>query len=176
MTRQRSSQERSYDVCLSFAGEDRVYVAAVADALLVQKFRVFYDGYEEATLWGKDLYQHLDDVYRNKARFCVLFISSAYVSKNWTIHELASAQARALTENREYILPARFDDTEIPGLRPTTAYLDLRNKTPQMVASTIATKLRTPVPKVVKSTPQSTPSSEAGLKRARLIRPTLRRR
>jgi hypothetical protein len=27
-------------------------------------------------------------------------------------------------ENREYILPVRLDDTEIPGLTPTIGYLD----------------------------------------------------
>jgi hypothetical protein len=31
-----------------------------------------------------------------------------------------------LRENSEYILPARFDDTKVPGLRSTIAYVDLR--------------------------------------------------
>ena len=30
--------------------------------------RVFYDEYERAELWGKDLYSHLDEVYRRSAR------------------------------------------------------------------------------------------------------------
>ena len=52
-----------YDICLSFAGEDRKYVAAVTDNLRAHGIRVFYDEYEEVALWGKDLYEHLHEVY-----------------------------------------------------------------------------------------------------------------
>jgi hypothetical protein len=67
-------------------------------------------------LWGKDLYEHLDYIYGRAARYCVLFISNDYAKKVWTTHERRSAQARALEEHEEYILPARFDDTEVPAL------------------------------------------------------------
>src|SRR5439155_17461115 len=92
-----------YDVCLSFAGENRSYVTRVATYLRAKGARVFYDLYEQTTLWGKDLYAHLDDIYRNKARFCVMFISEAYGRKLWTNHERQSAQARAFHSNQEYI-------------------------------------------------------------------------
>ncbi len=121
--------EFQYDVCLSFAGKERDYVRSLAFALNQAGVRVFYDEYEQAELWGKDLYTHLDYVYRQSARFCVLFISKHYAEKLWTNHERQSAQARAFTENREYILPARFDDTAIPGLRNTVGYIDLRTTT-----------------------------------------------
>jgi hypothetical protein len=49
----------TYDVCLSFAGEQRAYVEKVAQALQERGVRVFYDVYERATLWGKDLPTHL---------------------------------------------------------------------------------------------------------------------
>ena len=115
--------EYSYDVCLSFAGEQRGYVEAVAAGLKARGVRTFYDDYETATLLGKDLYQHLDQVYRRLAAYCVIFISKDYATKLWTSHELQSAQARAFEMNREYLLPVRFDDTELPGLRPTIGYL-----------------------------------------------------
>ena len=75
-----------YDVCLSFAGENRSYVTRVAAYLRTKGARIFYDLYEQTKLWGKDLYAHLDDIYRNKARFCVMFISEAYGRKLWTNH------------------------------------------------------------------------------------------
>jgi len=56
-----------YDVCLSFAGEDRNYVDKVADELRAAGVRVFYDLYEQVDLWGKDLYVHLNDVYSGAA-------------------------------------------------------------------------------------------------------------
>ncbi len=59
-----TDQRFEYDVALSFAGEDREYVAQVAAALRENGVRVFDDKYEVATLWGKDLYTHLHDVYK----------------------------------------------------------------------------------------------------------------
>jgi hypothetical protein len=59
--------EFQFDVALSFAGEDREYVNTIADQLRQHGVRVFYDRYEQATLWGKDLYEHLDHVYQRAA-------------------------------------------------------------------------------------------------------------
>ena len=39
------------------------------------------------------------------------------------------------------LLPARFDDTEIPGLRPTVGYQDLANMSPEQVGELILQKL-----------------------------------
>jgi hypothetical protein len=83
-----------YDIALSFAGEDRKPVKRLAKMLDATGVRVFYDEYEKAALWGKDLYQHLQSVYRDKARYCVIFASKAYAAKLWTRHELKQAQSR----------------------------------------------------------------------------------
>lgn len=133
-----------FDVALSFAGEDRIYVGDIAERLRSRDVRVFYDRYEQATLWGKDLYEHLDYVYQRAARYCVLFASEHYARKVWTSHERKSAQARALHENEEYILPVRFDDTEIPGLRSTVAYVDARSTTPDELIALILEKINKP--------------------------------
>lgn len=130
-----------YDVCLSFAGEQREYVEEVALALRAGGIRVFYDDFERVSLWGRDLYDHLDWVYRSAARYCVLFVSADYAEKVWTSHERRSAQARALGENSEYVLPARFDDTEVPGLRPTVGHVDVRDVEPTELAQMVRKKL-----------------------------------
>jgi hypothetical protein len=131
-----------YDVVLSFAGEDRDYVEEVASRLKTSGVDVFYDRYEEASLWGKDLVEHFDSVYRNDGRYCVMFISSAYAEKMWTRHERRSALARGLDSKREYVLPARFDDTSIDGLRATTAYVDCRRLSPSDLVERIIAKMR----------------------------------
>jgi TIR domain len=92
-------------------------------------------------LWGKDLYVHLREVYQQNAAFTVMFISRDYSAKLWTSHERQSAQARAFSESREYILPVRFDDTEVPGLPPTIGYIDIRCKPPQQLCDLIVEKL-----------------------------------
>lgn len=130
---------RPYDVCFSFAGEDRDYVENVAN-LRNRDIQVFYDRWEQADLWGKNLFDHLVHVYRDAARYCVLFVSEYYAAKVWTNHERKAAQARALEQTTEYVLPARFDDTPLPGLLATTFYVELRHKTPAELAELIAQK------------------------------------
>lgn len=66
---QRIGARRSgttYDVALSFAGEDREYVDKVAKCLVRMGLSVFYDRYEIVSLWGKDLYEHLTSVYSDQ--------------------------------------------------------------------------------------------------------------
>jgi hypothetical protein len=130
-----------YDVALSFAGEERDYARTVADELRTKGIAVFFDEYEQVDMWGKDLYEHLHDVYSSKAHYCVIFVSESYARKNWTTHERRSAQERALRENRQYILPARFDSTELPGLSSTVGYIDLRQLSPREFANVILDKL-----------------------------------
>lgn len=136
-----SEDDREHDVCLSFAGEQRPYVEKVADELASHGIRVFYDSYEQATLWGKDLYEHLDWIYRKSAKYCLMFTSEDYARKVWTSHERKSAQARAINEQSEYVLPVKFDDTEIPGIRPTIAYIDARECNPEDLAALVIKKL-----------------------------------
>ena len=130
-----------YDIALSFAGEDRQYVDDVANILKSHGVSVFYDKFEEANLWGKNLYDYLNDIYQNKARYTIMFISEHYNKKLWPNHERQAMQSRAFQENQEYILPARFDETEIPGLFPTVYYISLRDKPPSDFAKIIFKKL-----------------------------------
>jgi len=130
-----------YDVALSFAGEDRGYVEKVADELKEKGVSVFYDKFEEENLWGKDLYTYLSAIYHNKAAHTIIFISEHYKRKLWTNHERKSAQARSFSENEDFILPARFDDTEIPGILPTKGYIDLRGKSPSQLTELVCKKI-----------------------------------
>ncbi|HET6989827.1 MAG TPA: TIR domain-containing protein, partial [Bacteroidia bacterium] len=104
--------------------------------------KVFYDKFEETDLWGKDLGVHFDFIYRKSARYCVPFISKHYKEKIWTRHEIKTAIARAIESNDEYILPARFDDTEIDGVRPTLGFIDLRKYSAEEFAKIILQKLK----------------------------------
>lgn len=132
---------KEYDIALSFAGEQREYVEQVATELNNLGIKTFYDNFEQIDLWGKDLYQHLNDIYKNKCLYCIIFISKEYAEKLWTKHELSSAQTRAFKENREYILPTRFDDTELPGLNETIGYINLNEISPTELALMASKKI-----------------------------------
>jgi hypothetical protein len=130
-----------FEIALSFAGEDRGYVDQVANLLRDSGVKVFYDLFEEASLWGKNLYDYLSDIYQNKALYTIMFISEHYARKMWPNHERQAMQARAFQEHQEYILPARFDETPIPGVLPTVAYIALAGRTPQDFVEIIHKKL-----------------------------------
>ena len=133
--------EYRYDVALSFAGEDRKYVVQVAEYLKTKGVRVFYDEFERVSLWGKDLTETFVDVYMKNSRYAVLFISEHYRDKVWTRLERRAALARDLTEHPDYLLPARFDDTEIEGLLPTKRYEDLQRTSPTELGVLICEKI-----------------------------------
>jgi hypothetical protein len=135
-----TKKPQHYDIALSFAGENRSYVEEVADGLKAAGVSVFYDKFESANLWGKNLIEHLAEIYANST-FVVMFISKEYVEKAWTTHERRHAQERALFAQEEYILPARFDDTEVPGMTNTVSFQDLRYTTSGQLVELILAKL-----------------------------------
>lgn len=104
--------------------------------------KVFYDLFETVTLLGKDLAAHFAEIYGKEASYCAMFISNDYVRKAWPQFERQHAQARALTVRREYILPLRLDDSEVPGLSSTIGYIDIRSMTPTTVAEILFRKIR----------------------------------
>jgi hypothetical protein len=79
-----SNIDEMYQIGLSFAGEEREFVEQVAEHLKNNGIKVFYDNYEQIDLWGKDLYQHLNEVYKSKCEYCIIFVSENYVQKLWT--------------------------------------------------------------------------------------------
>jgi heme oxygenase len=137
----REKARRTYDIALSFAGEDREFVEQVANALRQDGITVFYDRFEEVNLWGSDLAEHLGKVYGTDSRYVILFLSRHYAAKAWSNHEKQFALSRHLRGDTGRILPVRFDDTEIPGLAPTIGYLDARVLTPSKLAELIRQKL-----------------------------------
>jgi len=74
-------------------------------------------------------------------RLQIFCSSQHYAMKLWTTHERKAAQARAFAEQREYILPIRLDQTEIPGILPTLAYLSWHNEPIESIAHIILEKL-----------------------------------
>lgn len=138
----------TYDVALSFTDEDREIAGEIAKKLKGKKLRVFYDEFEEMNLLGKDSYQYLYYIYKEAAIFCVVFVSSKYMKKLWTRHELRSAQNRAFLEGREYILPLKLEpNVQLPELADTIDYIDVNKYTTNQIVKIIYDKVCTVKPK-----------------------------
>ena len=147
-----------WDVALSFAGAQRPYVEQVASELKARGVRCFYDADEQIDLWGKYLAEELPTVYVEQAAAAVVFVSAEYAARDWTRLERRAALNRAVRERREYVLPARFDDTPLPGLLSDMVAVDLRGRPPQQFAAMIADKLA----RLAISISASAPSADAG--------------
>jgi hypothetical protein len=90
---------------------------------------------------GKYLAEELPAIYGEQAAAVVVFVSAEYAARDWTRLERRAALNRAVRERREYVLPARFDDTPLPGLLSDMVAVDLQTRTPQQFAAMIADKL-----------------------------------
>jgi hypothetical protein len=130
-----------YDVALSFTGEDRAVAEEFGDLLRAKDIKVFYDEYQAVELGGGDFVTHIAELYRTRARYCVMLISQRYPLKKWTEAERTSAQEHALRDAAEYILPLRLDDSEVPGITETTGYRDLREHSLESIVNLIEQKL-----------------------------------
>ena len=130
-----------WEVALSFAGAQRAYVEQVAAALKARGVRCFYDADEQIDLWGKYLAEELPAIYGEQAAAVVVFVSAEYAARDWTRLERRAALNKAVRERREYVLPARFDDTPLPGLLSDMVAVDLRGRTAEQFANMVAAKL-----------------------------------
>lgn len=132
-----------FDVAVSFAGTERDLAERLAIAAREAGFEVFYDNFYKAALWGKDLVEFFDDIYRKRSRYCAMFISKEYAERMWTTAERRSALARWLEERgKEYILPIRCDSTELLGLPRTIGYVSMAEHTIEQIADMLIEKLR----------------------------------
>jgi hypothetical protein len=130
-----------FQVALSFAGEQRDEARQIAQQLKNVGLRVFFDEDFEAEMWGRDLNDYLTNIYLKESEYVLMLISEAYARKIWTNQERRSALANALLGKQDYILPVRFDDTELSGMLPTTHYLEYARKGVQGVCAAVMQKL-----------------------------------
>jgi hypothetical protein len=132
-----------YSIALSFAGQDRILAERLATALSRSGVKVFYDRFEQHELWGKNLHERLREIYTKESRFCVIFITDAYLNGMWTNFERQQIIERLAQEKgNDYILPIRLNgcDREVPGLSRDVAYIAASDKDHQGLLKIIKEK------------------------------------
>ena len=138
-------KDERFDIAFSLAHEQHGYVDDVFKMIKKKAphLNVFYyrDKGQEISLWGRNMVPYLQTVYRDLSGHVVIFVSSDYVLKRWARHEWRSIQEAILDREEEYLLPARFDDTKLPGLHETISYVDLSTKSPETFAEMILIKI-----------------------------------
>lgn len=89
--------EESYDIALSFAGEDREYAQMLHDVLVDNGYAVFYDFAEQHRIIANDVEKYLGPIYESGSRYVVAVLGKTYGTKRWTLFE-ASKYASRLAE------------------------------------------------------------------------------
>jgi hypothetical protein len=131
-----------YQVCISYAHEDRSVARKLAQHLRDEsQFKVFFDDFEKHKLVGEDLIEMLYDVCARKSLFCVVLFSKAYLTKDWTRHELRAARARALRARGPYIFPVALERDAVPEELATTGYWQLRRGKEVEIANLISERV-----------------------------------
>jgi hypothetical protein len=116
--RQIRRSQQAYDVCLSYASDTRDFVEKVAGTLQEMKLEVFYDRSRQIEIWGEDLLVELEEIYRERSRYCAIFVSRQYTLNHWPKRELRSALERERRAGETYILPVLREERriDVPGL------------------------------------------------------------
>jgi transcriptional regulator with XRE-family HTH domain len=133
-----------FDAAITFAGQDRAHAEEIAVELKSAGYRIFYDRFSQAVLWGRELSRKLADIFEHESRFCIVLVSEHYPRRGWTQLELTYALQRAFRTGDDYLLPVRLDGAEIRGLPSTLGYIDRREFTAQQIAKFFAEKAGLP--------------------------------
>lgn len=128
-----------FDVGLSFPGEVRTLVESVAQNLehLIGPNAYFYDANYVAQLARPSLDTFLQDIYRNRSKLIVVFISADYQNKNWCGIEFRAIRDIIAEREHQRIMFIRTDDGAVEGVFDTDGYVDARNFTEAQIAGFI---------------------------------------
>ncbi len=131
-----------FDVLLSFAGTERVFARAIHAICQANGINSFLDEEFQHEIWGKNLVEYLDKLYRERGIYCIVLISETYRERAYTKVERRAAFDRMIEQSGEYLLPVKVDDSWIDGLSKSTAYLDIRIQGVLGVCETLIKKMR----------------------------------
>lgn len=137
-------EEMRFKVALSFPGERREYVAAVAAEVKKRLGRdnVFYDRDFTAQLARPNLDTVLQRIYLNNSDLVVVFLCAEYERKEWCGLEWRSIRTITKNKNDHAIMFMRFDNAEVSGFLSVDGYVDLDDYTPLEAARLIVERVR----------------------------------
>jgi hypothetical protein len=106
-------EEFVFEVALSFAGENRLLAAYIADALSTLDVTVFFDEYFEANYLGKAWSAEFAEVFGRKSRFVVCILDVHHSKKIWPTFEREVFAPRVAEAS---VIPVILDDTKFVGI------------------------------------------------------------
>ncbi|MFC1748623.1 hypothetical protein ACFL2V_07430 [Pseudomonadota bacterium] len=141
-----ASTARRFDVALSFPGEHRDYLQAVATHLSSEfsEARVLYDHYHDAEFARLDLDVYLPNLYRTESELIVIALCPEYANKRWCNLEWRQIRQLISTIDAERIMFLSMGDpgdlSDI-GILSGDGYIDVTPHTPEAITAKIIKRL-----------------------------------
>ena len=137
-------EEMRFKVALSFPGERREYVAAVAEEVKKRlgKGTVFYDKDFTAQLARPNLDTLLQRIYLSNSDLIVVFLCKDYERKEWCGLEWRAIRQIIKNKNDHAIMFMRFDAADVSGSMSIDGYVDLEEYSPLQAARMIVERVR----------------------------------
>lgn len=116
-----------FDVALSFPGEVRPFVEEVVAGLQTRlgSNSYFYDNNYVSQLARPSLDVLLQDIYRNRAKVVVVFLSEDYEQKKWCGIEFRAIR-EIIFENEDKVMFVRTGEGTVSGVFKTDGYVDAK--------------------------------------------------
>lgn len=137
-------EDMKFKVALSFPGEKRDYVGAVAEELkqhLIHK-SVFYDRDFTAQLARPNLDVLLQKIYLENSDLVVVFLCADYERKQWCGLEWRAIREIIKNRKDDSIMFMRFDNSIVQGVFSHDGYVDLTEYTPVQASNLIIERVR----------------------------------
>ncbi|MCR6483999.1 toll/interleukin-1 receptor domain-containing protein [Amycolatopsis sp. OK19-0408] len=133
----------TYDIAVSFAGEQREYVVQFVEACKARGISVFYDRDLTNDWWGKNFIREQRKVYGKNTRYFLPFISTEYLAKPVPRDEFSAAMITAVNRGDGYVLPVLWGHVEVPTdlLHPHIHHLRADDYTPEQLAEAVARRI-----------------------------------
>jgi hypothetical protein len=136
-------EARRFKVALSFPGESRPFVAAVAEHLkdTLGNDSVLYDNDYVAELARPNLDLLLQRIYHDNSDLIVVFLSGDYSAKEWCGLEWRAIRDIIKQRSDAQVMLLRLDQEPVPGLFGIDGYIDVTGWSPCRTAEAVTKRL-----------------------------------
>lgn len=136
-------ETRRFRVALSFPGEHRAFVAAVAEDLrrALGDGAVFYDHDYVAELARPNLDVLLQRIYHDNSDLIVVFLCADYAAKEWCGLEWRAIRDIIKQRKDAKVMLLRLDSHPIPGLFGIDGYIDVSQWKPEQTSEAIQARV-----------------------------------
>jgi hypothetical protein len=107
---------------ISYSKEDKKYAEEIAQVLIEDGHKVFYDAFE--IKFGDNIFEKIEGAIKDSDAI-IQIISKNSLNSEWVRREFSSQTVKDISNKKQRILPVKIDDSVLPNYLATYAYLDL---------------------------------------------------